>query len=298
MAASPLEGLKLAEYSDVKNAAMSKRMSNLSTAEQVLDTSTSTTTTNCSCGNVDRKPMATACSGNCHQRINSGAADSDSNVKIGGGHSDAAFLSVKFDRLSVVDTAESIASCSISSTHRPRHVTISGAKHNASSSGKVLAIGKSAKSRVEKKRGKVFGDSFAGSLESFAKLSLSKGVKTAITADDGIVATPSTAGKGGRLRTAVVRSSEDEAQLEKEVEEEGDEDTEEFGQSSTLHLNMKCNGKRKRSTSPPHQLVEVVSCGQQVRLINDINPDDLAGYLEDTTFFPKKMSYMAEMMYT
>jgi len=40
------------------------------------------------------------------------------------------------------------------------------------------------------------------------------------------------------------------------------------------------------------------SCGQQARLYSDVTVEDLAGYLDDTTFFPKRMSYMAEMMYT
>ena len=31
---------------------------------------------------------------------------------------------------------------------------------------------------------------------------------------------------------------------------------------------------------------------------DDVSVDDLAGYLEDSMIFPKKMSYMAEMMYT
>ena len=34
------------------------------------------------------------------------------------------------------------------------------------------------------------------------------------------------------------------------------------------------------------------------RAVDDVSVDDLAGYLEDSMIFPKKMSYMAEMMYT
>jgi len=63
-------------------------------------------------------------------------------------------------------------------------------------------------------------------------------------------------------------------------------------------------GKRKRSTTPETEdfklksEARLVSCGEQARMLSDLTPDDLAGYLDDTAFFPKKMSYMAEMMYT
>lgn len=44
------------------------------------------------------------------------------------------------------------------------------------------------------------------------------------------------------------------------------------------------------------------SCAQQAQKMvvvhHDVSVDDLAGYLEDSIVFPKKMSYMAEMMYT
>jgi len=42
----------------------------------------------------------------------------------------------------------------------------------------------------------------------------------------------------------------------------------------------------------------LVSCGQQARMFSDVTVEDLAGYLDDTAFFPKRMSHMAEMMYT
>lgn len=42
----------------------------------------------------------------------------------------------------------------------------------------------------------------------------------------------------------------------------------------------------------------IVSCGQQARMFSDVTVEDLAGYLDDTAFFPKRMSHMAEMMYT
>ena len=41
------------------------------------------------------------------------------------------------------------------------------------------------------------------------------------------------------------------------------------------------------------------SCAQQARQeFGDVSVNDLAGYLEDSIVFPKKMSRMAEMMYT
>jgi len=56
-------------------------------------------------------------------------------------------------------------------------------------------------------------------------------------------------------------------------------------------------GKRKRAVTPDGE-VKPVSCGQQARLYSDVTVGELAGYMEETSFFPKKMSYMAEMMYT
>lgn len=87
------------------------------------------------------------------------------------------------------------------------------------------------------------------------------------------------------------------------LEEKGTEEGKEASEYSTESFKS-FNGsgsKRKRATTPemeeqvPHTLV---SCGQQARLYSDVTADELAGYLEDTTFFPKRMSYMAEMMYT
>ncbi len=40
------------------------------------------------------------------------------------------------------------------------------------------------------------------------------------------------------------------------------------------------------------------SCAQQAKEYLDVSVNDLAGYLEDSVVFPKKMSHMAEMMYT
>lgn len=65
-----------------------------------------------------------------------------------------------------------------------------------------------------------------------------------------------------------------------------------------------CGGcKRKRAATPnqEEERVASVSCGQQanrVPIMSDVTAEELAAYLEDTAFFPKRMSYMAEMMYT
>lgn len=53
--------------------------------------------------------------------------------------------------------------------------------------------------------------------------------------------------------------------------------------------------KRKNSSI---STAETMSCSQAAREYNDVSVDDLAGYLENSIVFPKKMSYMAEMMYT
>jgi len=81
--------------------------------------------------------------------------------------------------------------------------------------------------------------------------------------------------------------------------------------SINAFINQGSVGKRKRCHSCAERLESdgdqsevgaessLVSCGQQARMIfSDVTADDLAGYLEDTTFFPKRMSHMAEMMYT
>jgi tryptophanyl-tRNA synthetase len=80
----------------------------------------------------------------------------------------------------------------------------------------------------------------------------------------------------------------------RETRVEGDEEvneTESFRASSN---------KRKREETPLQEgLLQPLACGAQARLgFEDVTADDLAGYLEDTTFFPKRMSCMAEMMYT
>merc|ERR1712080_215950 len=55
-------------------------------------------------------------------------------------------------------------------------------------------------------------------------------------------------------------------------------------------------GKREE-TPLQEEYLQPLACGAQARLgLEDVTADDLAGYLEDTTFFPKRMSCMAEMM--
>ena len=60
--------------------------------------------------------------------------------------------------------------------------------------------------------------------------------------------------------------------------------------------------RRKRKSGEPKTAAD--SCDERSEVISrsvpsdDVSVDDLAGYLEDSMIFPKKMSYMAEMMYT
>jgi len=63
---------------------------------------------------------------------------------------------------------------------------------------------------------------------------------------------------------------------------------------------FRASNKRKREETPLQEdFPQPLACGAQARLgLEDVTADDLAGYLEDTTFFPKRMSCMAEMMYT
>lgn len=58
-------------------------------------------------------------------------------------------------------------------------------------------------------------------------------------------------------------------------------------------------GKRKRAVTPECEIKpRLVTCSEQARINSDVTVDELAGYMDETSFFPKKMSYMAEMMYT
>jgi len=90
--------------------------------------------------------------------------------------------------------------------------------------------------------------------------------------------------------------------LETNSEEKIAESTE-FTKESFTQFNGS-GSKRKRATTPEMEEQEtsttltILSCSQQARMYSDVTADELAGYLEDTAFFPKRMSCMAEMMYT
>jgi len=92
--------------------------------------------------------------------------------------------------------------------------------------------------------------------------------------------------------------------LQDNTQSKDEDSTVNFSSESFKQINGSA-GKRKRercqSCSERLDQVDtsqVVSCGQQARMYSDVTVEDLAGYLDDTTFFPKRMSYMAEMMYT
>ncbi len=77
-----------------------------------------------------------------------------------------------------------------------------------------------------------------------------------------------------------------------EEEEQNDEDVDSLAHQlmrSTSEVTPSCFGSGRSSGS---------SCAQQAKDYLDVSVNDLAGYLEDSVVFPKKMSRMAEMMYT
>merc|ERR1712004_265111 len=72
---------------------------------------------------------------------------------------------------------------------------------------------------------------------------------------------------------------------ESRVVEEGEE---EDGDSETFRA---CNKRKREETPLQEEYLRPLACGAQARLgLEDVTADDLAGYLEDTTFFPKRMS--------
>jgi hypothetical protein len=90
--------------------------------------------------------------------------------------------------------------------------------------------------------------------------------------------------------------------LQDKTEETVGQSSKVYDTESFKHINGSV-GKRKRERCRScDQRLPVagagVSCGQEARMYSDVTVEDLAGYLDDTTFFPKRMSHMAEMMYT
>jgi len=178
---------------------------------------------------------------------------------VGGrAHEPSVFLSVKFNRLSVTNPQDQPSQTKLLPPSKSQICLLKRKSTKKCSRDKTL-LRKSKLTKLFVNKSVVFGDSFSGGLENFSRLSLEK-------------------------------------------KEKGEKEDQEEFHGHAFTDQSRCAGKRKRSNTPEveaQKLVgRVVSCGEQARLLTDINPDDLAGYLEDATFFPKKMSYMAEMMYT
>ena len=88
----------------------------------------------------------------------------------------------------------------------------------------------------------------------------------------------------------------------------GGEDDESNGGNSRRGTKQR-RRRRKRKSGEPTEAADscderfdgsrsTVPQPQRPPVVDDVSVDDLAGYLEDSMMFPKKMSYMAEMMYT
>jgi len=186
------------------------------------------------------------------------------------------FLSVKFTKLVV-------------SPHNPRtcHKTC---HQELKSEKEVIQLKKSCKKSGNKA---VLRKSKLG--ESFRKFRNPADLSTAIRDSEAVTTTENNK-IFGRKFSLSLENFGSLSLLEKKDAEESD-DSSHYSTDSFKNF----NGKRKRATTPETEEQEapaMVSCGQQARLYSDVTADDLAGYLEDTTFFPKRMSYMAEMMYT
>ncbi len=90
-----------------------------------------------------------------------------------------------------------------------------------------------------------------------------------------------------------------------EGEEEGDEEVvdslaHELSSSTSVTAAPPSSSASSSSVPISQQLRKPSrsSCAQQAKDYLDVSVNDLAGYLEDSVVFPKKMSRMAEMMYT
>jgi len=191
------------------------------------------------------------------------------------------FISVKFEKLLVSTTPKSLKKPStekeVNALNKRDSCEVGlhtlKAKTNSRKSRRVRPVlrksklGESLKKMQEEKDNttsdpKIFGRKFSSSLNDFSRLSL---------------------------------SSEESSSLPAETD---------FCGESFTNLSG-CGGcKRKRASTPNREEVEgvaSVSCGQQANrapIMSDVTAEELAAYLEDTAFFPKRMSYMAEMMYT
>jgi len=188
------------------------------------------------------------------------------------------FLSVKFQKLVV-------------SLNNPKTCQ---KKQELKSEKEVIQLKKSCKKSVNKA---ILRKSKLG--ESFCKFRTPADLTTAIQDSKAVVTTTENQKIFGRKFSISLENFGGLSLLEKKDAEESD-DASNYSTDSFKSLNGP-GSKRKRATTPETEELEapaMVSCGQQARLYSDVTADELAGYLEDTTFFPKRMSYMAEMMYT
>jgi len=297
MAGHLLDGLKLADHSDVKNVATEIDNSAINQQQRLSGFKTAA-------GAVE-----VACSSCLGEVNNSGDPDVDTTAIVDShppANTDDDFLSVKFNSLSVGTEIDDKKQREVNKRMSINRFSRSQAEVMSIRRKPAKSCCRTPKRRPNKMGGKIFGQNMCNenSLETFAKLSLN-------AAADNSCCNISGGGKQlGKVMTAAAVAS-DSSQINglsglglgilPHHKEQENQLFDLVDQDDSIFSNSKCNGKRKRSTSPQHShqfSSGMVTCGQQVRLINDVNPDDLAGYLEDTTFFPKKMSYMAEMMYT
>jgi len=192
---------------------------------------------------------------------------------------DESFLSVKFERLEV---------CSRLETPGPSHKPsgLSDSKVLLKSEKDVLKLKKKSKNKTIVQKSKL-GESFRKFRENFEEICSNRSRETK----------PLVFGRKYSFSLENFNSLS--------LQEDSSENSTKFSSESFKHINGS-GGKRKRERSQScdesarqtSANLTSVSCGQQARMYSDVTVEDLAGYLDDTTFFPKRMSYMAEMMYT